>query len=429
VLTGVLFGTVPAWLASRADVNQALRQNVRGSTAGRSHHRLRHALIIGEVAFALILLAGAGLFLRGLQRFIHLDPGWRVDGLLTAQISLQGASYSTPAQRAAFYQKFEERLRVLPGVEQAALSGSQPVWGFNSSDAFRVEGQPEPALGQWPEVFLEPVTPHYFETLGVKILEGRAFTADDTSNRPAVVIINETMARQFWPGESAVGKRIGRPGQDPRWQEIVGVVNDMEFPANLSEPYTRYQSFRPMAQSPGGGTIALRTSVAPEALAPALRAAAAELDPTQPVHRVRTARSLVDQGLGDVSLLATLLGAFAVLGLVLAAIGIYGVTSYSVVQRTGEIGIRMALGARRSDVLWLVLGKGARVILAGALLGIGGAYAVTRLLMTLIPELPTRDPAALFVITLALVIVALTACLLPARRAAKVDPMVALRHE
>ncbi|HXG64046.1 MAG TPA: ABC transporter permease [Blastocatellia bacterium] len=430
VLTGLVFGTVPAWLASRADVNQALRDSARGSTAGRSHHRLRYALIVGEVAFALVLLTGAGLFLRGLQRFGNLDPGWRVDGLLMAQIGLQGPNYVNAPQRAEFARRLEERLGALPGVQQVALSASQPVWGFNSSGSFRVEGEPEPLPGQWPEVFFEPVSPRYFETLGVRLLEGRAFTPADAADRPAVIIINETMARRYWPGESAIGKRVGRPGQDPRWMEVVGVVNDMAFPANLGEPYTRFQAFRPLAQSPSGGiSIALRTAATPEALANALRQAVADLDPTQPVHRIRTARSLVEQGLGNVSLLGTLLGAFAVLGLVLAAVGIYGVTSYSVVQRTGEIGIRMALGAQRKDVLRLILGKGAGLILLGSLLGFGGAYGVSRLLAAAIPTLPTRDPAALIAITLALAAVALVSCYLPARRATRVDPMAALRHE
>ncbi|HZS08168.1 MAG TPA: ABC transporter permease [Blastocatellia bacterium] len=430
VLTGLLFGTVPAWLASRADVNQALKENLRGSTAGRSHHRLRHVLIVGEVAFALVLLTGAGLFLRGLERFGQLNPGWRVDGLLTAQLGLRGTNYTTPAQRGAFLQRLEERLRALPGVRQVALSASQPVWGFNSSGGVVIEGQPEAPQGQWPEVFFEPVSTGYFETLGVRLLEGRFFTPADTADRPAVVIINETMARRFWPNESAVGKRVGRPGNNRNWVEIVGVVNDISFPGSLGEPYTRLESFRPMAQSPQGSmVISLRTSSAPEALASDLRRAVAELDPTQPVHRVRAVRSLIEQGLGNISLLGTLLGAFAALGLALSAIGIYGVTSYSVAQRTGEIGIRMALGAQGRDVLWLVLGKVARLILLGALLGFGGAYAVARLLIWAIPTLPTRDPAALAIITLTLVAVALVACWLPARRATKVDPMIALRYE
>ncbi|HEU4390972.1 MAG TPA: ABC transporter permease, partial [Blastocatellia bacterium] len=306
VATGLIFGTVPAWLASRTDLNQALRQNVRGSTSGRSHNRLRHALIVGEVAVALVLLTGAGLFLRGLQRFVDRDPGWRVDGLLTAQISLQGPAYTTPAQRTAYFQKLEDRLREIPGVEQAAISGSQPIWGFNSSGSFRVEGQPEPQPGQWPEVYFEGVSTQYFETFGIRLSRGRAFTSGDQDGKTQVIIINETLARRFWPDENPIGKRIGRPGQDPRWMEVVGVADDIAFPANLSEPYTRFQSYRPLPQqSWGSANIALRTSVAPGALTGSLRAAVAELDPTQPVHRIRTARSLVDQGLGNVSLLGT----------------------------------------------------------------------------------------------------------------------------
>ena len=431
VLTGLIFGTVPAWLASRADVNQALRENVRGSSAGRTQQRLRSALIVGEVAFALVLLTGAGLFLRGLQRFANLDPGWRVDGLVTAEISLPRTKYTTDAQRRDFYQRLEERLATLPGVERVSLAGSQPVYGFNSSGGFMVEGQNEPAPGQYPEVFQEPVTAGYFDTLGIRLRSGRAFTSADTADHPAVVIINEAMAKRFWPNESPIGKRIGSPNPNQRnWREVVGVVNDVGFPASLGEPYTRLQSFRPLAQMTWDGVnISLRASVSPEAITNALRGAVAELDPTIPAHQIRTARRLVEQSLGSVSLLGSLLGAFAALGLALAAVGIYGVISYSVVQRTGEIGIRMALGARALDVLRLVLSKGARLILLGSLIGFGGAYAVARFLASAIPTLPTRDPVTMAVIAFTLIAVALMACYLPARRATKVDPMIALRHE
>jgi predicted permease len=430
LLTGVLFGTVPAWLASRADINLALRENARGSTTGRSQHRLRHMLIIGEVAFAMVLLAAAGLFLRGLQRFINSDPGWQVDGLLTAQMGLRGEKYSTDKQRVVFLTELENRLRELPGVQHVALGGSQLVFGFNSSSSFLVEGQPEPPKDKLPEMFFEPVNGEYFETVGARLQQGRTFNSADTADHPKVVIINETAARNFWPNQSPIGRRISSTGPEREYFEIVGVVNDLAFPGSLREPYTRFEAFVPMTQAASSYlTIALRTSLTPEALANTLRATIAGIDPDLPVYRIRTARAAVNQGLGSISLLGSLLGAFATIGLILSAIGIYGVVSYTVVQRTGELGIRMALGAQARDVLWLVLGKGAVLIVIGALLGGLGGYVVSRLLISLIPSLPTRDPLIVLVAGLALVAVALIACFIPARRATRVDPLVALRSE
>ena len=430
LLTGVLFGTVPAWLASRADVNLALRENARGSTAGRSQNRLRHTLIIGEVAFAMVLLAAAGLFLRGLQRFINSDPGWRVDGLLLAQMSLRGDKYKEDKQRVYFLTELENRLRTLPGVEHAALGGSHPVFGFNSSSSFLVEGQPEPPPDKYPEMFYEPVTSDYFETLGARLQQGRTFNTADTTDHPNVVIINQTTARTFWPNENPIGKRVSSTGKKRDYYEIVGIVNDLAFPGDLGEPYTRFQAFVPVAQnSPAYVNIVLRTSGNPDALSKGLRNAIAGLDPDLPVYRIRSARAAVDQGLGSISLLGSLLGAFATIGLILAAIGIYGVVSYTVVQRTGELGIRMALGAQTRDVLWLVLGKGALLILIGGLFGIAGAYGVSRLLIAFIPSLPTRDPLIVALTGAGLAVVALAACYIPARRATRVDPLVALRSE
>ncbi|MGH9956255.1 MAG: ABC transporter permease [Pyrinomonadaceae bacterium] len=429
LLTGVLFGTMPAWFASRTDINQAVRENARGTTAGRSQHRLRHVLIIGEVAFAMILLAAAGLFLRGLQRFINSDPGWSVDGLVTANMSLRGEKYAKNPQRVAFFSELENRIKTLPGVQHVAIGNSQPVYGFNSSDSLVIEGRPEPPPDQYPEVYIEPVSTDYFAAYGVQLLRGRTFNNGDMAERPRVVIINDSMAQRFWPNENPIGQRISNP-RDKDWQEIVGVVRDMKYPADLSEPYTRYQTFVPLPQwVPDSLTIALRTTQPPEAVEKSLKSLVAGLDPTLPVYRVRTARSAVDIGIGYISLLGNLLGAFAALGLVLAAIGIYGVISYVVVQRTGEFGIRMALGAQGRDVLWLVLRKGAVVILIGAVIGAAGSYAVGKLLISVIPSLPTRDPMTLVITGFVLIVVALLACYLPARRATKVDPLVALRYE
>ena len=430
VLTGVLFGTVPAWFASKPDINLALRDSARGNTAGRSQHRLRHLLIVGEVAFAMVLLAAAGLFLRGLQRFINSDPGWQVDGLVTAGMSLRGEKYKDDKQRLAFLTQLENRLRTLPGVQHAAIGSSQPVYGFNSSSSFVVEGRPEPPKDKLPEMFYEPVTSDYFATLGARLQQGRTFNDTDTSDHPNVVIINETTARTFWPNESPVGKRISNPGEKKTYFEIVGVVNDLAFPGDLGEPYTHFEAFVPVTQgAPGYLTLILRTTTNADALANTLRQAVAELDPNLPVYGIRSARTSVDRGLGGISLLGSLLGAFAFVGVMLAAIGIYGVVSYTVVQRTGELGIRVALGAQTRDVLWLVLGKGALLVVSGALLGVAGAYGVSRLLISLIPSLPTRDPLILPLTSVALVAVALVACYIPARRATRVDPMVALRAE
>ena len=430
LLTGVLFGTVPAWLASRADVNLALRENSRGNTGGKSQNRLRHTLIIGEVAFAMVLLAAAGLFLRGLQRFINADPGWRVDGVLTANMSLRGEKYKDDKQRVVFLTELENRLRALPGVQHAAIGSSQPVFGFQSSSSFLVEGKPEPPPDKLPEMFFEPVSGDYFETLGARLQQGRTFNSSDTKDHPAVVIINETTAKTFWPNENPVGKRISSTGKKRDYFEIVGIVNDIAFPGDLGEPYTRFEAFVPTAQAaPAYLSLILRTSGNPDALGNSLKSAIAGLDPELPVYRIRTARAAVDSGLGSISLLGSLLGAFAAVGLILAAIGIYGVVSYTVVQRTGELGIRMALGAQSRDVLWLVLGKGAVLILMGALIGIAGAYGVSKLLIAYIPSLPTRDPLIVALTGVALAAVALIACYIPARRATRVDPLIALRSE
>jgi predicted permease len=270
----------------------------------------------------------------------------------------------------------------------------------------------------------------YFNTLGAHLLQGRTFNQADTSDHPKVVIINETTARTFWPNESPVGKRISNTGKKREYSEVVGVVNDIAFPGDLGEPYTRFEAFVPMTQaSPNYLMLLLRTSSNPDALGNGLRNALAGFDPDLPVNRMRTARVSVDQGLGSISLLGSLLGAFATIGVILSAIGIYGVISYTVVQRTGELGIRMALGAQNRDVLWLVLGKGAVLVAMGAIIGGLGAYGISRLLISVIPSLPTRDPLILPISILALVGVALVACYIPARRATRVDPIVALRSE
>jgi len=431
--TALVFGIAPAWLAARTNVNDVLKASTRGATAGRSQNRLRHALIVGEVALALILLSGAGLFIGGLHRFIRQDPGWRVDGLLTGWLPLTSSKYSSSDQRRAFIDRLDQRLSALPGVEHLGISSSLPVWAFGTSRPFIIEGQPAPPAGQEPFVNAEAVTPRYFQTLNIRLRQGRLFNSGDTTNRPNVVIINEAMARRFWPNENPIGKRIGgadRANPDPEWQEIVGVVNDIRFPGNLAQPDTLWQIYRPLAQEPRPWiAVELRTLGPPENLALSLRRAVAELDSDLPVNELEETRKMVDRLLEHFALAGVMLGAFAILGLVLAALGIYGVISYFVVQRTSEIGIRMALGAQVGDVLWMVLSKGLLLSFLGLLFGLGGALGVAHLLAAAVPELHAQDPFAFLGVIGALIIATLLACWLPARRATKVTPMEALRCE
>lgn len=418
-LAGLVFGLVPAWLASRTDVNSVLKQGSRGTTGDRSQHRLRHALVVAEVALALVLLAGAGLVVRGLQRFTVRDPGWQADGLMLGYLSLPDSKYGSSDSRRAFAERLQEKLSALPGSERVALAFSLPVEDFSVTESFAIAGQPDPPRGHEPLRFINRVTPGYFDTLGMKLVTGRDFTAADTSNRPPITIINETMARTFWPGESPIGKRIGN-------EEIVGVVSDVRFPANLDEPDTRFQTYRPFAQEPQHGlAIALRGNITAETL----RQVVAEMDSDQSINELGSARAAIARRLDNYAVLGWLLSSFAVLGLLLAALGLYGVIAGFVSQRINEIGVRMALGAQPRDVLWLVVGKGLRLTLFGVGLGFIGAFVLARLLVAIAPGLESNDPLAIVFAAGLLTAVAALACWIPARRAARVDPMIALRHE
>jgi len=431
LVTGLVFGILPAWVSSRTDVNEALKQGSRGSTAGRAHHRLRHALIVAEVALALVLLSGAGFFLRGLDGLLTRDPGWHTAGLLTGSVNLRGKNYATDDLRRIFYDRLAEKLSALPGVEHAAFGTALPTWGFSSSSNFVVEGRPEPAAGTAPLAAHAAITPDYFATLGLHLVRGRDFTAADRPDKPAVVIINESLARAFWPGEDPIGKRLGGPSpflSDPR--EIVGVVSDAGAPGHLGRPDTSFQMYRPLAQSPGNNLVlAVRTRQEPGALAAGLRRAIAEIDPDQPVAYLDTLHGEITRELRSIRLAGETLAGFALLGLLLAAVGIYGVISHFVVQRTNEFGIRLALGANVRNILVLVLGQGLRLALLGVLIGLAGAFGVAQLLRAMAPGLPPAGLATACAVTAALVAVAALACWLPARRATKVDPMTALRAE
>lgn len=419
VMSGLIFGLVPAWLASRTGVNEVLKQSSRGTTTDRSQHRLQHYLIVAEVALALMLLAGAGLVVSGLRGFAAMNPGWRVEGLTLGFLTLPESKYGSGDALRAFGRRLQEKLAALPGVEGVALGWNMPVWQFNVTSTFSPAGRPEPSEGKAPARNVNGVAPGYFHTLGMRFISGRDFDLFDTTNRPAVVIINQAMARTFWGDQSPLGQRIDG-------EEIVGVVNDVRFPANPAERVTAFQTYRPLAQAPQHSlVVALRGNVS----ANALRQAVAEIDPDQPVGEVGPALSHIGKSLDNWAMGGRVLSSFATLGLSLAALGIYGVVSGFVVRRTGEIGIRMALGASQPNVLRLVLGRGLSLSLLGTAIGLAGAVVLRRVLSTVLPELPASSPFVLIAVAGFLIGVTLLASWLPARRAARVDPMVALRTE
>ncbi|HWA28954.1 MAG TPA: ABC transporter permease [Lacunisphaera sp.] len=423
----VFFGLLPALLSSRTDVNEALKQGSRGSTSG-GHHRVRQALIVVEVALALVLLSGAGFFLRGLDRFLARDHGWRTVSLLTANLNLPQGKYPDEAALVAFYDRLQARLAGLPGVEKVSFSGSLPFYGFGWSQRYIVEGQPLPESGKEPMRDVNAVSPGYFDTMGIALVEGRTFEPGDLTG-PMRTIISESMARKLWPGESPIGKRIAHP-VDKKWQEVIGVVRDITFASNLESIGGRFQTYRLLAREPDNQiSLSFRCAVPPETLVDPLRRAIAELDPELPVTGIRPAVQTIAENTANYTLTGWLLTAFAGLGLLLSAVGIYGVISGFVAQRTNEIGIRMALGAQLRDVLGLVLRQGLRLTVLGTVLGLAGAWGVANLLQALVPAMSGSDPFTAAGVAGILLFTAFLACWLPARRATKVDPMVALRAE
>ncbi len=431
VFTGLGFGLLPAWLASRAKVSDVLKRGGRGVAGSRAQHGVRQALIVGEVALALVLLAGAGFFMRGLERHTERDPGWRPDGLVTAGISVRGQAFTTTAARNVFYRNLQERLAALPGVDHVAIGSELPTFGYDVGNSFVVEGRPPPEAGRGLQARIAAVTPGYFETLGLRLLHGRDFSPTDTNDSPPVVVINESMARQLWPGQSPVGKRIGGGApfmSNPR--QIIGVVSDVRAVGNLNNVEGRFQFYRALTQwNMGVARIALRSRLPPEVLERDVRRVVAEMDPDQAVFNVASVHQDIARGLASIKAASYALIGFAALGVLLAAVGIYGVVTYSVEQRTNEIGIRMALGAQVRDVLALIMGGGLRLSLIGSGLGLIGAFGIDRVLRSVSSEFSASGLGLVAMIALLLLLVTLFACWLPARRAARVNPVNSLRAE
>ncbi len=428
---GVLFGLVPAWFASRADVNSALKQQGRGSSAGRVHHRVRQLLIVAEVALALVLLGGAAVLQRGFARLLERQPGWDVDRITAAVLPIPETreEYETEPKRAMLYRRLEERLQRIPGIECAAIATSLPIFSHNGDRQVLTEGQ-VPGDARLPAAFHVMVSSDYFRALGIPLLEGRLFEPQVDPLGPRVIVINESLARALWPRSSALGRRIGSMDNGtPYWAEVVGVVRDVDGAANTRAPATPFQVYKPLAHEPWSYVWLVLRSRAPAGLGEQLRRALAEIDPDLAATGGGTVREIVDQEQHNLVLAGRALSAFALVGLALAAVGLYGVISNLVAQRTGEFGIRLALGARPAAVLGLVLRHGLLLCAVGAALGLAGAVALGRLLAGLLPRVVSIDAFALLAVVATLFLAALLACWFPARRATKVDPLTALRSE
>ncbi len=430
VLVALAFGLFPSLQASRSDIQETLKEGERGATAGARQHRLRGALAIAETALALVLLAGAGLMLKSMYRILRVNPGFQPQHVLQMEMNLRSVPHTDKAALLSFWQQVLSRVSQVPGVESAALGTVIPLTGNHDRTDITIEGQPLPAAGEFPHPDYHIISAGYIHAMGIALLRGRAFTDADNETAPQVVLINATLANRYWPNEDPTGRRIlfGQPGSNKPWATIVGVVGDTKL-YGLANP-ARFEVYIPYRQSPTNDmNLVVRSSLDPAGLTPEIRSAVASVDKSQPIFGIETMNQVVDDSVASRRVTLILLGLFSALAMILASVGIYGVMAYNAALRTHEIGVRMALGAQRRDVFRLVLGQGTRMALWGVGLGTVGALGLTRLLSSLLFEVNANDPTTFLAVAAALVLVSLTACYLPVRRAVRVDPMVALRYE
>jgi putative ABC transport system permease protein len=437
LLTGVLFGLAPALSASKADLNESLKEGGRTGTAGAARNRVRSALVVAEVALSLMLLIGAGLLIRSFVSLRGTETGFDAQKVLTMQISRK-AGADEGRKVSNFLTLVEEKVRAVPGVEAVALSNGVPMLGATETGV-HIEGRPPVEASKQPMTVAYWATPGYFKVMGIRLVRGRLFDEHDTQNSPLVAVIDEEFAREHFPGEDPIGKYLaGNPAEGVPHTEIVGVVAHVKHYGLDAPGPVQAERYTPLYQLPdkvmpmAGVHVSLLVRSAgtdPAAMTDAVRRAVHEVDPNQPVYGVETMEQVLSDSVASQRLSMTLLSLFGAVAMILAAVGIYGVMSYAVVQRTHEIGIRMALGARGRDVLRMVVGQGMVLALAGVGLGLAGAFALSRVVKSLLFGVTATDPLTFVGVPLVLLLVALLSTFIPARRATKVDPMVALRYE
>jgi putative ABC transport system permease protein len=431
-LTGIIFGLVPALQASKTDLASSLKEGGRSGTAGAARSRLRAALVISEVALSLVLLVGAGLLIKSFRQLLTADPGYSPERVLAVTVALNTQRFADADSRAVYFREATARISQMPGVEAAGLTRLLPLGRSDIWNDFEIAGRPPFAPGSSNSARSYTASPEYFRVLGIPLRGGRAFNATDTKNSQPVILINEAFARKHFPDQEPVGQHVILNGPDQKPlppREIVGVVGNVRFEAFNADEVPEF--YIPFEQSPSAVSEVVVRAKGEDAaaLAASVRGALKGVDPNLLIWETRTMDELVGRWTAPQRFNVALLGLFAALAMLLAAVGIYGVMSYMVTQRTHEIGIRMALGARGRDVLRMVVGQGMVLTLIGLALGLAGAFALTRLMTGLLYGVSPTDPLVYAAVSLLLAAVALVACLVPARRATKVDPMVALRYE
>ena len=431
LFTALAFGVAPALFALRLDLNATLKSGSRGATGDPGHQRFRHVLVVGQFAFAMVLLAGAGLFVRGLHELNNRRYGWESDHLVTGTMHLPAATYPGDKEVTDFQRLALERLEALPGVVSASVSYSMPFFGTSEPRRYLVAGRETPEPGHEPAALVNGVSPHYFETVGTRVLSGRAFNSGDALASPRVFIVNLAMARGLFGDESPIGRRIAQVGgKTLEWGEVVGVVADVQSVYPDPSP-VRYQVYQPMAQEARRfNELAVRTAgIAPSVLVDSVRATMAALDPDLPVRKLQPAEAAIARANYQLGVLGAVLSSLAVLGLGLACLGVYGVVARTVAQRTGEFGIRLALGAQGFDITRLVLTSGAKLALTGSALGLLGAFGVSRVVAAGFPAMRLHSVPVLVGVALLLIAIALIAGYVPARHASRVSPAETLRAE